>query len=65
MTAFGKKDSLGKESGNPLFKEGEQEIKSRKIVYNLKTRKGKIYDVITKEGELILLGSEVKKRGAL
>ena len=61
MTAFGKVDSTGKQSGNPVFKEAEQEIKCRKIVYNLKTRKGKIYDVITKEGDLLLLGSEVKK----
>lgn len=61
MTAYGKKDSLGKETGNPLFKDGEEEIESRKIVYNLKTKRGKIYDVVTKEGDLILKGSEVKK----
>lgn len=61
ITAFGKKDSLGNETGNPVFKEGEQEIACSKMIYNLKTKKGKIYNVMTKEGDLILLGSEVKK----
>lgn len=61
ITAFGKKDSVGNEVGYPLFKDGQQEISCRKMVYNLKTRKGKIYDVLTKEGDLLLLGSEVKK----
>lgn len=61
ITAYGKTDSLGNESGNPLFKDGDQEISCRKMIYNLKTKKGKIYDVITKEGDLLLLGSEVKK----
>lgn len=61
ITAFGKKDSLGKDEGTPVFKVGGQESSARKIVYNVKTKKGKIYDVITKEGELLLLGSEVKK----
>ncbi len=61
ITAYGKKDSLGKDEGTPVFKDGAQEISSRKIVYNLKTQRGKIYDVITKEGDLLLLGSEVKK----
>jgi hypothetical protein len=61
MTAYGKKDTVGNEVGYPLFKEGAQEIAARKIVYNLKTKKGKIYDISTKEGDLILLGSEVKK----
>ena len=61
ITAFGKKDSLGVESGTPVFKDGQQEIACRKMVYNLKTKKGKIYDIETKEGDLLLLGSEVKK----
>ena len=61
ITAFGKTDSLGKNTGTPLFKDGEQEIACRKMIYNLKTKKGKIFDVKTKEGDLLLLGSEVKK----
>lgn len=61
VLAYGTKDSLGNEIGYPLFKDGEQEISCRKMAYNLKTKKGKIYDVLTKEGDLLLLGSEVKK----
>ena len=61
ITAYGKTDSLGKDIGTPLFKDGDQEIACRKMIYNLKTKKGKIFDVKTKEGDLLLLGSEVKK----
>jgi len=61
ITAYGKKDSTGKDVGTPVFKDGEQEIVCRKMIYNLKTKKGKIYDIQTKEGDLILKGSEVKK----
>ncbi len=61
ITAYGKTDSLGKNSGTPVFKDGAQEITCRKMIYNLKTKKGKIYDILTKEGDLLLLGSEVKK----
>jgi hypothetical protein len=52
---------LGKDEGTPVFKDGQQTIVCRKMIYNLKTRKGKIYDIQTKEGDLILKGSEVKK----
>lgn len=61
ITAYGKKDSLGNMSGTPLFKEGQQTIEADKIIYNMKTRRGKIFNVSTKEGDLVLLGSEVKK----
>ncbi len=61
ITAFGKKDSLGKAIGSPVFNIAGQESSADKIVYNVKTKKGKIYGIKTKEGELILLGSEVKK----
>ncbi|MBI3518451.1 MAG: LPS-assembly protein LptD [Bacteroidetes bacterium] len=61
ITAYGKTDSLGKQSGNPNMKLEGQESSARKIIYNVKTRKGKIYDIMTKEGDLLLMGSEVKK----
>jgi len=61
ITAYGKTDSLGKNIETPLFKDANQEIACRKMIYNLKTKKGKIYDVMTKEGDLLLKGSEVKK----
>ena len=61
ITAYGKTDSLGKNIGTPVFKDGAQEITCRKMIYNLKTKKGKIYDILTKEGDLLLKGAEVKK----
>jgi lipopolysaccharide assembly outer membrane protein LptD (OstA) len=61
ITAYGKVDSAGKQSGNPVMKIEGQESSARKIIYNLKTKKGKIYDIMTKEGDLLLKGSEVKK----
>ena len=61
VTAYGKKDSLGKNIGNPLFKDGEQEMRADKIIYNLKTKRGKIFNALTKQGELLVIGSEIKK----
>jgi hypothetical protein len=61
ITAFGKIDSSGHMVGNPVMKVAGQESSAKKIIYNLKTKKGKIYDIMTKEGDLILKGSEVKK----
>lgn len=61
ITAYGKVDSAGKQSGNPVMKIEGQESTARKIIYNLKTKKGKIYDIMTKEGDLLLKGREVKK----
>lgn len=61
VTAYGTKDSLSNDVGTPVFKDGQQEIACRKMIYNLKTKKGKIFDVLTKEADLWLKGSEVKK----
>lgn len=61
ITAYGKIDSIGNQIGNPVMKVEGQESNARKIIYNLKTKKGKIYDISSKEGSLLLQGSEVKK----
>ncbi len=61
VTAFGKKDSTGKYAGAPLFKDGEQEMEADTIKYNLKTKRGKIYNALTKQGELLVRGAEIKK----
>ncbi len=61
ITAYGKKDSLGKNVGNPKFKDGSQEMEADKIIYNLKTKRGKIFNALTKQGELLVIGSEIKK----
>ena len=61
VIAYGKKDSLGKNVGNPVFKDGEQTMEADKIMYNLKTKKGKIFNALTHQGELLVIGNEIKK----
>lgn len=61
VTAFGKKDSLGKNVGTPIFKDDQQTMEADKIMYNLKTKKGKIFNALTHQGELLVIGNEIKK----
>lgn len=61
IIAYGKKDSLGNPVGNPVFKDGDETMEADKIMYNLKTKKGKIYNALTKQGELLVIGKEIKK----
>jgi hypothetical protein len=61
VTAYGKKDSIGKNVGTPIFKDGEQTMEAEKIMYNLKTKKGKIFNALTKQGELLVFGEQIKK----
>lgn len=61
VIAYGKKDSLGKNVGNPVFKDGSETMEADKIMYNLKTKRGKIYNALTKQGELLVVGNEIKK----
>lgn len=61
VTAYGKKDSLGKPVGSPVFKDGSETLEADKIIYNLKSKRGKIYNAMTKQGELLVVGSEIKK----
>lgn len=61
VTAYGKKDSLGKNLGSPVFKDGDEEMSADKIMYNLKTKRGKIFNALTKQGELLVIGKEIKK----
>lgn len=61
VTAFGTTDSTGKKVGTPIFKDGQQEFNAEKIIYNLKTKKGKIFNVLTKQGDLLVFGNEIKR----
>ena len=61
VTAKGIVDSTGKRIGDPKFTDGAQEFSSRGMSYNFETKKGKITDVITKEGDGILHGEQVKR----
>lgn len=61
VIAYGKKDSLGKNVGTPVFKEDGEEMSADKIMYNLKSKRGKIFNALTKQGELLVIGKEIKK----
>lgn len=61
IKAFGRRDSSGLPLGNPVFKNGEEELTMDTIVYNMKTKKGKMYNVQTKQADLLIYGSEIKK----
>ncbi|MBL0049160.1 MAG: LPS-assembly protein LptD [Bacteroidetes bacterium] len=61
VTAHGIVDSTGKRIGDPKFTDGGQEFSSKGMSYNFETKKGKINEVITKEGEGILHGEQVKR----
>ncbi len=59
--AKGRTDSSGKYTGAPVFQDGETEYKAKRMAYNFKTKKAKIYDLITQEGENYIHAAEVKK----
>ncbi|MBI1286441.1 MAG: hypothetical protein GC178_02575 [Flavobacteriales bacterium] len=59
--AEGVLDSAGNKIGQPQFKTGDQNFSASKMRYNFETEKGKIVEVITKEGEGFLHGDKVKK----
>ena len=61
VTAYGKKDSLGQLFGTPVFKDGAEPLEAEKIMYNLKTKRGKIFSALTKQGDLLVFGSQIKK----
>lgn len=56
VEAEGLPDSLGKISGNPVFKESEQSFNAKRIRYNFKTKKGLVYEATTQEKDVYVLG---------
>lgn len=61
LTSQGTPDSTGKMEGTPVFSESDKEYEAKKMAYNFKTKRGKVYEVITKEGDAYVHSSEVKK----
>jgi LptD protein len=59
-TAEAKKDSLGRITGVPDFKDKEQNFKAQKMRYNFKKKKGIVFDVQTKQESLYVLGEKTK-----
>ncbi|MBA3648667.1 MAG: LPS-assembly protein LptD [Chitinophagales bacterium] len=57
----GRKDSSGKESGLPSFNEADRTFNAKEIAYNFRTKKGKISEVMTEEGEGFIHSETVKR----
>lgn len=61
MTAHGVRDSLGNRVGYPVFKNGPELYETKDIVYNFKTGRARITEVVTQQGENIIHGKTVFK----
>lgn len=59
--ATGVPDSTGKIIGSPIFKEAGKEYFAKRMTYNFRTKKGKIHNAMTQEGEGYVHGSAIKK----
>lgn len=61
LTAHGIRDSLGNRIGYPIFKNGPELYETKDIVYNFKTKRARISEVVTQQGEAYLHGDVVYK----
>jgi hypothetical protein len=61
LTAHGIRDSLGNRIGFPIFKNGPELYETKDIVYNFKTKRARISEVVTQQGEAYLHGDVVYK----
>lgn len=59
--ARGITDSLGVETGKPVFKDGDTPYDTKAIRYNFKSKKGYINNVVTQQGEGYVVGNNAKK----
>lgn len=63
VSAEGAPDSTGKLTGTPIFTDKGEQYEAKKIAYNFKTKKGKISEAITKQGEGYIHAESVKRQG--
>ncbi len=61
VDAQGSTDSTGQLIGRPVFTDKTQEFRANQLTYNFESKKGKISELVTKEGEGFLRGEKVKK----
>jgi hypothetical protein len=59
LSAEGKRDSLGQRIGFPVFKNGAELYETKDIIYNFKTGRARISEVVTKQDEGYLHGDVV------
>ncbi|MBG0859234.1 MAG: LPS-assembly protein LptD, partial [Bacteroidales bacterium] len=58
--AAGRKDTTGKITGKPVFKEGDQEFEADELSYNFKTRKAYIKSIVTEQEDGLLRSAYTK-----
>ncbi len=61
LTAIGFEDSLGRLSETPIFKQGEEEYKAKKIRYNFVSERAIVTEIVKQEGEGFLLLEKGKR----
>ncbi|WP_106219045.1 putative LPS assembly protein LptD [Pontibacter ummariensis] len=61
LTAASRTDSTGKEIGVPVFADGGQNYAAKNIAYNYKTKRGRISEVVTQQGEGFIHSAIVKR----
>jgi lipopolysaccharide assembly outer membrane protein LptD (OstA) len=61
LQASGGVDSTGKETGLPVFKQGSESFTASTVAYNFDTRKGRITEVNTRQGDGFILGETIKR----
>ncbi|MBC7390668.1 MAG: LPS-assembly protein LptD [Opitutaceae bacterium] len=64
VDAHGVADSNGVLKGMPMFKDKQDQYQTKRMIYNFKTKKGIISEVITKQGDGYIHGEKVKKNAA-
>lgn len=62
VTAEGAPDSTGQLVGTPVFQDKGEQYEAKKIAYNFKTKKGKISEAITKQGEGYIHAEAVRRQ---
>jgi len=61
LMAHGTRDSLGQRVGYPVFKNGAEVYETKDIIYNFKTKRARISEVVTTMGDAFLHGDVVYK----
>lgn len=63
MKARYREDTAGERHGAPIFSQkGQQPFQSDSMLYDFKTKKGKIYSTVTQQGEGFIYSKQVKRQ---
>lgn len=61
ISARGRLDSVGRRVGYPIFKNGAEIYETKDMTYNFKTKRARISEVVTQQGEGFIHGEAVYK----